>query len=140
MFSLLGSVVGQMPGEAFHGIYLFGIFKKLIFISKQATSGGKFALKTRKLKDIYIEKCYSICYNMKVEVSVLTIDEIVGEIRKQLGITQEQLARELNISFSTINRWENAHTIPSKLAKMRLVEFCKKEDIPSDIIDQINTL
>lgn len=77
---------------------------------------------------------------MKVEVSVLTIDEIVGEIRKQLGITQEQLARELNISFSTINRWENAHTIPSKLAKMRLVEFCKKEDIPSDIIDQINTL
>jgi Predicted transcription factor, homolog of eukaryotic MBF1 len=66
--------------------------------------------------------------------------DIVNEIRKQLGITQEQLARELNISFSTINRWENSHTVPSHLAKMRLVEFCEKNSISPDIIGQINSL
>lgn len=66
--------------------------------------------------------------------------DIVHEIRKQLGITQEQLARDLNISFSTINRWENAHTVPSRLAKMRLVEFCEKNSISPDIIAQINSL
>ena len=66
--------------------------------------------------------------------------DIVNEIRKQLGITQEQLARELNISFSTINRWENSHTVPSRLAKMRLVEFCEKNSISPDIIGQINSL
>lgn len=66
--------------------------------------------------------------------------DIVKEIRKQLGITQEQLARALNISFSTINRWENAHTVPSRLAKMRLVEFCEKSSISPDIIGQINSL
>lgn len=88
----------------------------------------------------YIEKCYSICYNRAVEVSVLSFDEIVREIRQQLGITQEQFARELNISFSTINRWENAHTVPSRLAKMRLVEFCEKRNISSDIVERLNTL
>lgn len=66
--------------------------------------------------------------------------DIVYEIRKQLGITQEQLARELNISFSTINRWENSRTVPSRLAKMRLVEFCEKNNISPDIIGQINSL
>lgn len=66
--------------------------------------------------------------------------DIVYKIRKQLGITQEQLARELNISFSTINRWENSRTVPSRLAKMRLVEFCEKNRVSPEIIGQINSL
>ena len=50
---------------------------------------------------------------------------IIKKIRSQLKMTQEQFARELDISFSTINRWENGHTVPSKLAKVRLLEFYK---------------
>lgn len=75
-----------------------------------------------------------------MEVYFDMFGDIVKEIRKQLGITQEQLARELNISFSTINRWEKAHTVPRKLAKMRLVEFCKINNISPNIIGQINSL
>lgn len=77
---------------------------------------------------------------MKMEVSLLSFSEIVREIRQHLRITQEQLARELNISFSTINRWENAHTAPSKLAKMRLIDFCNKQNIPPEIINQLINL
>lgn len=55
--------------------------------------------------------------------------DIVYKIRKQLGIAKEQLAREFNISFFTINRWENSRTVPRRLAKMRLVEFCEKHHI-----------
>ncbi|KAB4801174.1 helix-turn-helix transcriptional regulator, partial [Bacteroides thetaiotaomicron] len=36
----------------------------------------------------------------------MPIDEILRSIRKELNISQEQLARELNISYTTINRWE----------------------------------
>ena len=32
------------------------------------------------------------------------------------GYSQEQLARELDVSFATINRWENGKTEPSRLA------------------------
>ena len=52
----------------------------------------------------------------------MTIDEnkfseLVKEVRKQLGISQEELAHKLGVSFSTINRWENCKTKPSKLAR-----------------------
>ena len=58
--------------------------------------------------------------------------DLIKAIRMELNITQEQLARELNISFSTINRWENGHTSPSKLAKMRLLEFCSRKNVDAN--------
>ncbi len=67
----------------------------------------------------------------------MQFEDIIKAIRKKLNITQEQLARELNISFSTINRWENGHTTPSKLAKMHLLEFCSNNDVDSNIISEL---
>ena len=68
------------------------------------------------------------------------LGDIIKQIREQLNITQEQLARELNISFSTINRWGNGHTSPSKLAKMRLLEFCKNSSVDITIISKLEKL
>lgn len=66
--------------------------------------------------------------------------DIIKKVRKQLGITQEQLARELDISFSTINRWENGHTSPSKLARRRLLEFCRTNNLDTSIISELKDL
>ena len=41
----------------------------------------------------------------------------VKSIREQLGISQDDLAKELGVSFATVNRWENNRTQPSQLAK-----------------------
>ncbi len=43
--------------------------------------------------------------------------EMVRDVLQQLGLSQEKLAHELGASFATINRWENAMTFPSKLAR-----------------------
>lgn len=51
---------------------------------------------------------------------------LVKKIRKQLGLSQEDLARELGVSFATVNRWENGQARPSKLAKAQLNAFCTK--------------
>ena len=67
----------------------------------------------------------------------MTLSEILKQIRKQQNYTQEQFARELNISFSTINRWENNHTAPSVLAKIRLVEYCKKNSVDDAILEEL---
>jgi putative transcriptional regulator len=48
------------------------------------------------------------------------------EIRKQLEISQEDLARKLDVSFSTVNRWENGKSEPSKMGKKRLDSFVAK--------------
>jgi len=42
----------------------------------------------------------------------MAFNDAVKSIRKQSVITQEQFAHELNVSFSTIKRWENGHRIP----------------------------
>jgi len=49
--------------------------------------------------------------------------ETVKAVRQQLGLSQEELAHELGVSFSTINRWENSKTVPFKLARNQFGAF-----------------
>jgi putative transcriptional regulator len=64
--------------------------------------------------------------------------KLIKEVRKQLGFSQEDLAHKLGVSFSTINRWENKKSSPSRLAKAqfdRLVNDMKEQgllNLPSE--------
>ncbi|MHB8707558.1 MAG: helix-turn-helix domain-containing protein [Desulfuromonadales bacterium] len=49
----------------------------------------------------------------------------IKEVRQQLGLSQEELAHALGVSFATVNRWENGKTVPSKLAQRQFEQFCK---------------
>ncbi|PSR18620.1 transcriptional regulator [filamentous cyanobacterium CCP3] len=42
--------------------------------------------------------------------------QLIRELRQTLKLTQEQFAAQLGVSFPTINRWENGHANPSRLA------------------------
>ncbi|MCF6335864.1 MAG: helix-turn-helix transcriptional regulator [Spirochaetales bacterium] len=53
--------------------------------------------------------------------------ERVKKVRTTLGLSQEELAHELGVSFSTINRWENRQTKPIKLARLQFEVFCKRK-------------
>lgn len=70
----------------------------------------------------------------------MTIDEIIEMIRKQRSISREQLACELNISHTTINRRENVHRIPSRLAKIRLSEFCTEKDASEETTNSLSRI
>jgi len=48
----------------------------------------------------------------------------VKEVRRQMGLSQEELAHALGVSFATVNRWENGKTVPSKLALKQFTAFC----------------
>ncbi|MES9905550.1 MAG: helix-turn-helix transcriptional regulator [Sedimenticola sp.] len=50
----------------------------------------------------------------------------VKEVRRQLGLSQEELAHALGVSFATVNRWENSKTVPSKLAQVSFENYCAK--------------
>ena len=52
--------------------------------------------------------------------------ELVKSVRTTLGLSQEELAHELGVSFSTVNRWENKQTKPIKIARLQFEAFCKK--------------
>lgn len=46
---------------------------------------------------------------------------IVRSIRRRLGLTQEELARKLGVTFSTVNGWENAKHQPIPSLRQRIV-------------------
>lgn len=56
-----------------------------------------------------------------------TCAELLRELRHRLSdVSQEQLARRVGVSWSTINRWENGKGIPSPLAREKLAALLKE--------------
>jgi predicted ATPase/DNA-binding CsgD family transcriptional regulator/DNA-binding XRE family transcriptional regulator len=49
--------------------------------------------------------------------------ERIQRLRTRLGLSQEQLARQLGVSFATVNRWESGRTQMSARASRALAEF-----------------
>ena len=46
--------------------------------------------------------------------------------RLEHKITQEELAEELGVAFSTVNRWFNSRTVPSKIQQYHVEKYLKK--------------
>jgi DNA-binding transcriptional regulator YiaG len=53
----------------------------------------------------------------------------IRELRVRLGMTQEEFAHAVAVTFSTVNRWENGHAKPSKLAR-RAIEALARRGAP----------
>jgi putative transcriptional regulator len=44
------------------------------------------------------------------------VGQIIRDLRLLAGLTQEQFAATLGVTYTTINRWENGRSKPSPLA------------------------
>lgn len=56
--------------------------------------------------------------------------ELIKKIRRYTRISQQELADYLGLTYTSINRWENGHAIPTKLAQDKLYEYCAINQIP----------
>lgn len=45
---------------------------------------------------------------------------LLRRLRRHLALSQEQLAKRLGVTWSTVNRWENGRGNPSPLAREKL--------------------
>jgi putative transcriptional regulator len=52
--------------------------------------------------------------------------QFIYEIRLLMELTQEQFAMVIGVTFPTVNRWENGHTKPSKLAVQQIEALVEK--------------
>lgn len=50
-------------------------------------------------------------------------------VRERLRISQEHLAKELGVSFATVNRWESGKFMPNYKALKAFEAFCNKNSI-----------
>ncbi|MFC2002699.1 helix-turn-helix domain-containing protein [Chloroflexota bacterium] len=63
------------------------------------------------------------------------LSEKVKQLRAKRGWTQEDLARRLGVSLSTIQRWESRGGKPTQLARKALEKLFKKTGIASKVLE-----
>lgn len=61
--------------------------------------------------------------------TIMNFVEKVKHGRTKLNLTQEQFARELNVSFATFNRWQSSQCKPSCMGERGFIEFSKLKRI-----------
>jgi putative transcriptional regulator len=59
-------------------------------------------------------------------------DELIRTLRHRLGMTQETFAHAIEVTVSTVNRWENAHSAPSKLAWRAVRDLARNHGLVDD--------
>ncbi len=58
--------------------------------------------------------------------------KLLKELREKLIISQSELANILDVSFSSVNRWENRKHEPTIKVKRKIVELCEINHIEFD--------
>ena len=64
------------------------------------------------------------------------LGETIRLTRQKAFLSQEEFAKELNVSVSTINRWETGKVKPNLSALKNLKEFCEKQRLPSEELEK----
>lgn len=63
----------------------------------------------------------------------------IKNIRLQMFLTQQEFARELGVSFATVNRWEKGKAKPTIKTMRQINSFCQKNNLVFNINHAINS-
>ncbi len=60
--------------------------------------------------------------------------KIIKTIRDKLFLTQAELANKIEVSFASVNRWEQGHHEPTMKAKRKLAQICREVGIDMEAL------
>ena len=60
----------------------------------------------------------------------------VKELRRKCLLSQMDFAKEIGVSFSTVNRWESGRAKPNLKAMKSINAFCLENSIPYETIEE----
>lgn len=58
------------------------------------------------------------------------MQKLTKQIRAYLNMSQTEFAKQLNVTFQTVNRWENGRALPNKLAQSKMFDLCREKQLP----------
>ena len=58
------------------------------------------------------------------------MQDLIKKIRSHMNMNQTEFAELLNVTFATVNRWENGRALPNRLAQDKIYDLCKEYDVP----------
>lgn len=59
--------------------------------------------------------------------------KVIYNIRIKTLLSQSAFAKEIGVSFSTVNRWESGNAKPSYEALKKVNDFCDRNSIPFEV-------
>ena len=63
------------------------------------------------------------------------LPDVIKMTRQKAFLSQDAFADELNVSVSTINRWETGKVKPNLTAMKSLKQFCESHNLPYEEIE-----
>jgi putative transcriptional regulator len=60
----------------------------------------------------------------------------INTLRRRLKMTQEEFAHAIGVTVSTVNRWENGHIEPSRLARKAMEGLLAQLPTSSDFSEE----
>ncbi len=67
----------------------------------------------------------------------MTFAEELKRTRQRTFLTQGAFAKEVNVSFSTVNRWESGKTKPNLIAMKSIKEFCERNNVNYSKLEEL---
>lgn len=59
----------------------------------------------------------------------MTFAERIKSVRRQSLLSQTDFAKELGVSFSTVNRWETGKSVPNYKTIKKIDGYCRENNI-----------
>ena len=66
----------------------------------------------------------------------MSFSDEIKRIRERCFFTQEAFAKELNVTFSTVNRWECGKARPNLTAMKSIKAFCDRNNIEYSNVEE----
>jgi len=63
----------------------------------------------------------------------MSFSKEIKELRQHCLLSQEAFAKEIGVSFATVNRWETGKTQPKYKALRQITDYCKKNKLEFDV-------
>lgn len=67
----------------------------------------------------------------------MNFSEKIKLIRQQRFLSQEAFAKELGVSFATVNRWESGKSKPTYKTMKLIDDYCRINNIDFDITKEL---
>lgn len=66
----------------------------------------------------------------------MSLPDELKRLRERCFLTQECFAKEINVAFSTVNRWEGGRAIPDLKSMKNIKDFCTRNNIEYRFLEE----
>ena len=66
----------------------------------------------------------------------MAFSQTIRIMRQKQFLSQEALAKKLDVTLSTVNRWETGKSVPNLSTMKKIKEYCGSNDVNFEPIEQ----